>query len=69
MMMVLAFVDLNALMEEYAVAIREGDFTQKGWPHNTYAVSKMGVSMLTRIFARDFSKNGILFNAWYSLSE
>ncbi|XXQ37048.1 short chain dehydrogenase [Plasmodiophora brassicae] len=55
---------LNDLMEEFISDVRDGVWESKGWPKSAYGISKVGVSMLTRIMARDNSyKNaGILIN-------
>lgn len=51
-------------MEEFISDVRDGVWESKGWPKSAYGISKVGVSMLTRIMARDNSyKNaGILIN-------
>jgi NAD(P)-dependent dehydrogenase (short-subunit alcohol dehydrogenase family) len=47
---------LSDLMEEFSVAVGDGTFVEKGWPQSTsaYSVSKIGMSMYTRILARDY---------------
>eukprot|EP01087_Luapelamoeba_hula_P020272 TRINITY_DN6893_c0_g1_i1.p1 TRINITY_DN6893_c0_g1~~TRINITY_DN6893_c0_g1_i1.p1 ORF type:complete len:313 (+),score=42.55 TRINITY_DN6893_c0_g1_i1:17-955(+) len=49
--------ELTQLMEKFVQDVKDDRYAAEGWPRNTYAVSKMGVSALTRIFAREESKN------------
>uniref|UniRef100_A0A6A7G4T2 Nadph-dependent carbonyl reductase family protein n=1 Tax=Hirondellea gigas TaxID=1518452 RepID=A0A6A7G4T2_9CRUS len=44
---------LVSSLEEYCLRVEKGDWKEKGWPTNGYGISKVGVSMLTRIYARD----------------
>lgn len=57
----LTFSELDGLMQKFVSDIDAGTYTAEGWPSNTYAVSKIGVTALTKIFARE-NKN-ILINA------
>jgi carbonyl reductase 1 len=45
---------LNQLMNEFIKAANEGNHHECGWPGSTYAVSKVGLSALTRIQQKDF---------------
>ncbi|XP_046392019.1 carbonyl reductase [NADPH] 3-like [Ischnura elegans] len=58
--------ELGLLMEEFVEAAKAGDHFAKGWPNSTYAVSKVGLSALTRIqqraFDSDMSRPGIVVN-------
>jgi carbonyl reductase 1 len=49
----LTIEQLNALLDEFVAHIAADTYEKNGWPKNTYAVSKIGMSMLTRILARD----------------
>jgi carbonyl reductase 1 len=55
--------ELSALMNEFIDDVKNNVSDQKGWPHSTYGVSKAGVSMLTRIQARDSKIPGVKINA------
>jgi NAD(P)-dependent dehydrogenase (short-subunit alcohol dehydrogenase family) len=46
--------ELSDLMEEFCVDVRDGTYAEKGWPQWTYCISKIGMSMYTRILARDY---------------
>ena len=35
--------DITTLMEEFADAVKKGDYREKGWPGAAYAVSKSGM--------------------------
>jgi NAD(P)-dependent dehydrogenase (short-subunit alcohol dehydrogenase family) len=45
--------ELDGLVEEFYSDVRDGSFSKKGWPESTYTVSKIAMSMYTRILARD----------------
>jgi len=59
----LTMSQLSDLMNDFVQSVKEGTWEQKGWPKQTYAVSKMGVTIMTRIFARDEHRPNILYNA------
>merc|ERR1712137_80230 len=46
--------ELSDLMEEFISATKEGNHAEKGWSKSTYSASKIGLSALTRIWARDW---------------
>jgi len=46
-------IELGQLLQQFISDVKNGVFQQNGWPSNSYAVSKVGVNMLTRIMARD----------------
>jgi len=54
---------LSELMEEFITDIKNEVSDQKGWPHSTYGVSKVGVTLLKVIQARENKKPGVLINA------
>jgi carbonyl reductase 1 len=43
---------VTELMHTFIRAVGEGNYAEKGWPRQTYAVSKMGVHAYTRALAR-----------------
>jgi NAD(P)-dependent dehydrogenase (short-subunit alcohol dehydrogenase family) len=43
---------ISALCEEFATAVGDGSFKQKGWPETCYGTSKIAMSALTRVIAR-----------------
>ena len=53
---------LDALMEQFVSDVKEGKWKERGWPNSAYGTSKAGVTMLTRIHARDQKDNSILVN-------
>merc|ERR1712004_930852 len=48
---------LDGLMKDFVESANAGDHAAKGWPNRTYAVSKIGLSALTRIQQQKFSEN------------
>ncbi|XP_071541990.1 carbonyl reductase [NADPH] 1-like isoform X2 [Panulirus ornatus] len=57
--------ELCELMNQFVQKAKEGTWKKAGWPNSTYAVSKVGVSALTRIQQRAFDADprpGILVN-------
>jgi len=58
----LTYAKLTELLEQFIEDVKQNRYQEKGWPKSAYGMSKAGMSMYTRIFARDFSKNGILIN-------
>src|SRR5262245_36594267 len=57
--------ELVALMESFCRDVAEATHARNGWPSFAYRVSKVGLNALTRIFARELSRDprGILVNA------
>ncbi|KAJ8388524.1 hypothetical protein AAFF_G00132380 [Aldrovandia affinis] len=59
--------ELVALMERFVRETQSGEHAQSGWPNTAYGVSKIGVTVLSRIQARrlrrDRPGDGILLNA------
>eukprot|EP00474_Spongospora_subterranea_P008865 CRZ09323.1 hypothetical protein [Spongospora subterranea] len=53
---------LSKLLEQFIHDVKDTTWSEKGWPKSCYGVSKIGVSMLTRIMARDQDKSQILIN-------
>jgi len=54
---------LNGLMNKFIKDVTDGTYAKEGWPETTYGVSKTGVTMLTRILARDNKTKGLLINS------
>jgi carbonyl reductase 1 len=54
---------VDALMNEFVQAATDGDVKSRGWPTNSYGVSKMGVTALTRTFAHENPHEGLLINS------
>lgn len=57
--------DFTTLMEEFKRAVKENEHTKLGWPSAAYAVSKAGVTGLTKAFAIQAEESGrkVLVNA------
>lgn len=59
--------ELGLLMEKFVQEAQKGEHTQKGWPNTAYGVSKIGVTVLSRIQAcrlrEERSGDQILLNA------
>lgn len=59
--------ELNGLMERFVREAQEGVHSERGWPSTAYGISKTGLTTLTRIQARNLTKerpgDGILCNA------
>ncbi|XP_053561922.1 carbonyl reductase [NADPH] 1-like [Bombina bombina] len=59
--------ELVKLMKKFVEDTKNGDHQEKGWPNSAYGVSKIGVTVLSRIQARLLNKkkkgDGILLNA------
>ena len=49
--------ELVALMEEFVVDVREGKHQEKGWD-SFYGISKVGVTAMTKVFAREVAQSG-----------
>lgn len=50
--------DVTKLMEAFTSAVREGKEQERGWPSAAYAVSKSGVTGMTRAIALRHSQSG-----------
>ncbi|MGH0178698.1 UNVERIFIED_CONTAM: hypothetical protein FKN15_005673 [Acipenser sinensis] len=63
----LSEAELCALMQDFVSAARAGAHREQGWPSSAYATSKLGLTVLTRVQARQLSQDrpgdGILLNA------
>nr|XP_033806231.1 carbonyl reductase [NADPH] 1-like [Geotrypetes seraphini] len=59
--------ELVALMEKFIKDAKDGVHSNEGWPNSAYGVSKIGVTVLSRIQARKLNEKrkgeGILLNA------
>ena len=58
--------ELTAKMNEFVAAAQDESYADKGWPGTAYGVSKIGVTVLSRIQARSMREQGksdILVNA------
>jgi carbonyl reductase 1 len=49
----LTISQLDDLLEQFVSSVKDNTYADRGWPKSTYAVSKLGVSTLTRILQRD----------------
>nr|XP_033806232.1 carbonyl reductase [NADPH] 1-like [Geotrypetes seraphini]XP_033806234.1 carbonyl reductase [NADPH] 1-like [Geotrypetes seraphini] len=58
---------LVTLMEKFIKDTKDGVHSKEGWPHTAYGVSKLGVTVLSKIQARTLNEKrngeGILLNA------
>jgi carbonyl reductase 1 len=52
-------------MEDFKQGVKDGNYSQLGWPKTAYSVSKSGVTGITRILAEQEKKKGhdILINS------
>jgi len=57
----LTFGQLDELMQKFVDDVAAGRHSTEGWPTNSYAVSKIGVTAMTRVFARE--NEDILINS------
>lgn len=59
--------ELVGLMNKFVEDAKEGVHAKEGWPNSAYAVSKIGVTVLSRIYARKLNEerrgDKILLNA------
>lgn len=57
--------DVTKLMESFTSAVKEGKEKEKGWPRAAYAVSKSGVTGMTRAIAVEHQREGgkVLINS------
>ncbi|RHZ56816.1 hypothetical protein Glove_396g64 [Diversispora epigaea] len=49
---------LIELMKKYENAVEKGTYQNEGWPRQAYGVSKVGLTVMTKIFARRADKEG-----------
>jgi len=54
---------LDGLMAKFTSDVGKGTWKEDGWPESCYGMSKAGLSMLTRIQARENKTKGLLINA------
>ena len=52
--------ELVSLMEEYVSDVREGKHLERGWGNNLYGVTKIAVTAMTKVFAREAATAGII---------
>lgn len=50
--------DITALMEDFKSAVKAGTEKEQGWPSAAYAVSKAGMTGMTKAIARGEQKEG-----------
>ena len=50
--------ELVALMKEFVENVRAGKHQEKGWGNSFYCVSKVGVTAMTKVFAREVAQSG-----------
>lgn len=50
--------DITALMEDFEAAVAAGNARAQGWPSAAYAVSKAGITGMTRAIAREEKRKG-----------
>ena len=55
--------ELGRLGEKFVADIEAGRHKQEGWPSSMYGISKLLLSMYTRIEAREMEGRGIMVNA------
>lgn len=55
--------NVDALLHEFVGAVADGKHKIRGWPDNSYAVSKIGVTALTRVLALENDRPGVLINS------
>ena len=53
---------LDALMDDFVADVKEGQWKERGWPNTAYGTSKAGVSMMTRIQAREQKDASVAIN-------
>jgi NAD(P)-dependent dehydrogenase (short-subunit alcohol dehydrogenase family) len=52
-----------AAVERFADAVRSGRHEAEGWPTSAYAVSKVALNAITRVYARELAARGLRVNA------
>jgi carbonyl reductase 1 len=55
--------ELSRLGDEFVQSVGDGTYSQKGWPKNTYSVSKILMSRLAEIIAQDSLNSGVTCNS------
>jgi NAD(P)-dependent dehydrogenase (short-subunit alcohol dehydrogenase family) len=55
--------ELSRLGEDFVVSVGDNTYSQKGWPKNSYSVSKILMSRLAEIVAQDPLNSGVTCNA------
>ena len=57
--------DVTKLMEDFTSAVKQGEEKEKGWPSAAYAVSKSGITGVTRAIAMEHKAQGgtVLINS------
>ncbi len=50
--------EITALMEEFKSAVKAGNEKEQGWPSAAYAVSKAGMTAMTKAIAREEQERG-----------
>ncbi|MCJ1311330.1 hypothetical protein MMC25_005001 [Agyrium rufum] len=50
--------EITSLMESFKAAVKNGDEKAQGWPSAAYAVSKAGVTGMTKVIAEENSSKG-----------
>jgi len=53
--------EITNLMNSFITAVGKGTHKEEGWPQTTYGISKVGVTALTKVLAREEKRN-ILIN-------
>jgi len=53
--------EITNLMNSFITAVSKNTYKEEGWPQTTYGVSKVGVTALTKVLAREEKRN-ILIN-------
>jgi len=54
---------LDELMESFIRSVAKAKATEDGWPGSAYGMSKAGLTMATRLMARENKTKGVLINA------
>ena len=57
---------LVSLMDQFVKDVQDGHHTERGWPNTAYGTSKVGMTALTKVYAREavrLGKEDVLVNA------
>ena len=57
---------LVSLMDQFVKDVQDGHHTERGWPNTAYGTSKVGMTALTKVYAREAARLGkedVLVNA------
>ena len=54
----LTLEELVSMMDQLIVDVKDGKHEENGWSENFYSNSKVGMTALTKVFARDMTKSG-----------